>query len=52
MCRDSIVEEVRRAGEELAERADYNLHTFFENLRNDEKKRKAKIVSRVKESPF
>jgi len=52
MWRDPIVEEVRQAGEELAKRADYNLHTFLENLRKNEKKRKAKIVSRVKETTF
>jgi hypothetical protein len=50
MWRDPIVEEVRQAGEELAKRADYNLHTFLENLRKNEKKRKAKIVSRVRET--
>ena len=52
MWRDPIVEEVRQAGEELAKRANYNLHTFLENLRKNEKKRKAKIVSRVKETTF
>jgi hypothetical protein len=52
MWRDPIVEEVRQAGVELAKRANYNLHTFLENLRKNEKKRKAKIVSRVKETTF
>jgi hypothetical protein len=50
MWRDPIVEEVRQAGEELARRAAYNLHTFLESLRKNEKKRKAKIVSRAKET--
>ena len=49
MWKDPIVEEVRKAGEELARRANYDLHTFFENLRKNEKKRKARVVSRVKD---
>ena len=52
MWRDPIVEEVRQAGEELAKRANYNLHIFLENLRKNEKKRKAKVVSRIKETTF
>lgn len=44
MWRDPIVQEVRKAGEELAKQADYDLHTFFQNLRNNEKKRKHKVV--------
>ena len=48
MWRDPIVEEIRKAGEELARRANYDLHTFFENLRKNEKKRNARVVSRVK----
>ncbi len=48
MWRDPIVQEVRKAGEELAKQADYDLHTFFQNLRNNEKKRKHKVVSRLK----
>ena len=47
MWRDPIVEEVCKAGEQLARQANYDLHTFFQNLRNNEKKRKAKVVSRV-----
>jgi hypothetical protein len=49
MWKDPIVEEVRKAGEELARRANYDLHTFFENLRKNEKKRKARVISRVKD---
>ena len=48
MWRDPIVQEVRKAGEELAKKANYDLHTFFQNLRNNEKKRKHKVVSRLK----
>ncbi|MCL0047961.1 hypothetical protein M1N20_00655 [Dehalococcoidia bacterium] len=45
MWQDPIVEEVRKAGEELAKQANYDLHTFFENLRNNEKRQNQKIVS-------
>ena len=48
MWKDPIVEEVRRAREELARRANYDLHTFFENLRKSERKRKAKVVPMIK----
>lgn len=43
---DPIVQEVREAREELARQADYDLHTFFQNLRKDEKKRKTEVVSK------
>jgi hypothetical protein len=43
---DPIVKEVRNAGEELAKKANYDVHTFFRNLRDNEKKRNPKIVSR------
>ena len=43
---DPIVQEVREAREELARQANYDLHTFFQNLRKDEKKRKTKVVSK------
>jgi hypothetical protein len=49
MWKDPIVEEVRKAREELARRANYDFHTFFENLRRNEKKRKNRVVSRVKD---
>ncbi len=39
MWKDTIVQEVRKAGEELARQADYNLHTFFQQLRKNEKER-------------
>ena len=43
---DPIVKEVRDAGAELARKANYDLHTLFKNLRKNEKRRRAKIVSR------
>lgn len=49
MWEDPIVDEVRKAGEDLAKQANYDLHTFFQNLRNNEKKQKYKIISRLKE---
>ena len=39
MWKDPIVQEVRKAGEELAKEANYNLHTFFQKLRKKEKER-------------
>lgn len=47
MWQDPIVREVRKAGEELAKQAGYDLHTFFQNLRNNEKKRNSKVVSKA-----
>ena len=47
MWTDPIVQEVRNAGAELAKQANYDLHTFFLNLRNNEKKRKAMVISRT-----
>jgi len=47
MWRDPIVHDVRKAGEELVRRANYDLHTFIQNLRNNEKRRNSKVVSRV-----
>ena len=38
MWEDPIVNEVRKASEDLAKQANYDLHTFFQNLRNNEKK--------------
>jgi hypothetical protein len=43
MWEDPIVDETRKAGEELAKRANYDLHTFFENLRNNGKKENGKL---------
>ena len=47
MWKDPIVQEVREAGEELAKKANYDLHTFIENLKENEKKLNSKIVSRI-----
>ena len=47
MWQDIIVQDVRKAGEALAKQANYDLHTFFQNLRNNEKKRNSKVVSRA-----
>lgn len=49
MWQDPIVQDIRKAGEELAKQANYNLHTFFQNLRNNEKKQNYKLISRLKE---
>lgn len=46
MWQDPIVQDVRKAGEELAKQANYDLHTFFQNLRNNEKKGTSKVVTR------
>ncbi|MBA7551306.1 hypothetical protein ES705_43845 [subsurface metagenome] len=46
MWRDPIVQEVRIAGEELAKRANFNLQTFFKVLRENERERNSKVVSR------
>ena len=47
MWQDPIVQDVRKAGEALAKQANYDLHTFFQNLRNNEKKRNSRVVSRA-----
>ncbi|MBC2699336.1 MAG: hypothetical protein HF976_13345 [ANME-2 cluster archaeon] len=49
MWKDPIVQDVRKACEELAKHANYDLHIFFENLRNNEKKRNYKVISRIKQ---
>ena len=48
LLKDPIVQDVRKAGEELAKQADYDLRIFFQNLRNNEKKWNYKVVSRLK----
>lgn len=48
MWQDPIVKDVRKAGEMLAKEANYDLHTFFQNLRNNEKKQNVKIISKLK----
>lgn len=47
MWKDSIIKEVRKAGEELAKQANYNIHTFFQNLRKNEKKRVSKMSVKI-----
>ena len=46
MWKDPIVEQVRQAGEEIARKADYDLHTLFEQLRERERQRKVRVVTR------
>ena len=48
MWKDPIVQEVRKAGEELAKKSNYDLSRLFQSLRNNEKKSKAKVHSRIK----
>ena len=48
MWKEPIVQEVRKAGEELAEQANYNLLDLFQRLRDNEKKSKAKVVAGIK----
>ena len=47
MWKDPIVQEVRKAGEKLAQKANYNVHIFFQNLRKNEKNtiHKKRLVS-------
>lgn len=47
MTDDPIIEEVRKAGEKLAEDANYDLHQFFQNLRKNEIEHNSKVVSRM-----
>jgi len=49
MWQDPIVKEVRKAGEELAKKTHYNLQDLIKNLRDNEKKSKARMASRSKE---
>ena len=50
MYEDPIVADVRRAGEELAAEANYDVHQFFENLRAAEKKYTERLVNTVPQS--
>ena len=50
MWKDPIVQEVRKAGEELAKKSNYSLQGLFQSLRNNEKKSKAKVHTRVKDN--
>ena len=47
MWKDPIVQNIRKAGEELAKRSNYDLHIFFQNLRNNEKEEKIKTTSPI-----
>ncbi len=47
MWKDPIVQEVRKAGEELARQADYNLHTFFQKLRKNEKEWLSEVSQKI-----
>ncbi|MEI6705117.1 MAG: hypothetical protein WCL71_16550 [Deltaproteobacteria bacterium] len=47
MKRDPIIEEVRKAGENLAREAGYDVHTFFNMLRERENSHAARVVSRT-----
>ena len=47
MWKDPIVQEARKAGEELARQADYNLHTFFQKLRKNEKEGLSEIPEKI-----
>ena len=48
MFTDTIVKEVRKAGEELAKKANYDLHTFFKNLRENAQKHNIKEEKKIK----
>ena len=47
MWKDPIVQEARKAGEELARQADYNLHTFFQKLRKNEKEGLPEVPKKI-----
>lgn len=47
MYQDPIVKEVRKAGEKLAQKANYDVHTFFEDLRQTEIKYSDRIVREI-----
>jgi len=47
MWKDPIVQEARKAGEELARQADYNLHTFFQKLRKNEKEGLSEVPEKI-----
>lgn len=47
MWNDPIVKEVRQAGAKLAEKANNDIHEFFENLRKSERNYPDKIVKKV-----
>jgi len=43
---DPIVEEIRKAGDEMAREAGYDLHTLCERLREAERQHPERIVKR------
>ena len=45
MRKDPIIEEVRKAGEQIAQEAGYDVHAFFNLLREREKLHATRIVS-------
>ncbi len=47
MWQDPIVKEVRKAGEKLAQKANYSVHVFFEDLRQTEIKYPDRIVKEI-----
>jgi len=47
MWKDPIVQEARKAGEDLAKQVNYNVHTFFQKLRENEKERLYEAPKRV-----
>ncbi|WP_347273011.1 hypothetical protein [Candidatus Kuenenia sp.] len=47
MRKDPIVQEARKAGEELARQANYNFHVFFQKLRKNEKEGFFAVPKRV-----
>jgi hypothetical protein len=49
MWKDPIVQEVCKAGEELAKKSNYSLQGLFQSPWNNEKKSKAKVQTRVRE---
>ena len=47
MIRDPVVEEVRKAGEEMAREANYDIHTYFENMRKSKQKYADRLVRSI-----
>jgi hypothetical protein len=45
MTKDPIIEEVRKAGENLAKESGYNVHSFFNLLREREQRHASRLVS-------
>jgi hypothetical protein len=47
---DHIVQEVRKAREQLASKFDFNLHAIFTDIRERQKALGVRLISRAKES--